>query len=103
MNSCLSRYCRALPLVIGALYAGVLSAAPLPNLQIVGQYAGPVDGSSIVKYWDAASGVLCYVLAPDESGYKISNDGGYDYSGNSVGAISCVHMPYSPVPPVTRK
>lgn len=82
---------------------------PLPRMQVLAQYGGPLQDTLIQRLRDPIDGTTCYVYLPiavhhtppgAETGYV-------EYGSNAVGSISCFAAPVqvsappakAPVPP----
>ena len=68
-------------------------AAPSPKLApltLTKQFAGPLEATTIQRFVDPETGVLCYLYTP----YVVSNardeSGNIVYGANNIGSISCV-------------
>ena len=75
-------------------FAMQVFAAPRERQKLdwVEEYEGPVVSSAISKAIDRKEIVICYILHPD----NVRGDAGrgtQTYDANSLGSISCVHIP----------
>ena len=58
-------------------------------MKVVAQFDAGQPNASIFKMYDASDDVICYVLMPEVTTRK-KTENGWTYEGNSVGSISCL-------------
>jgi hypothetical protein len=79
--------------------------APLPRMQVVAQYGGPLQDTLIQRLRDPIDGTTCYLYLPIAVHHTppVPETGYVEYGANTVGSISCFPAPApratSPVPP----
>ncbi len=62
---------------------------PKQKMEVIAVFDAGQPDASIFKLYDKASGVICYLLAPDLALRK-SGESGWSYESNSLGSLSCV-------------
>jgi hypothetical protein len=63
----------------------------MPRMQLEQQYAGPLQDTTIQRWRDPQSGVLCYVYLPFTAAHSAPTGNGFvQYGPNAIGSISCV-------------
>ena len=68
--------------------------AKLPRMQLVRQFAGPLQDTIIQVWRDPADGVLCYIYLPITVQHSAPVQSGYvQYGANTLGSISCFSGP----------
>ena len=76
--------------VIAAPEPKVTNSLKLPPLSLTKQFSGPLQDTTIQRFADPDTGVLCYLYTP----YVVSNardeSGNIVYGANNIGSISCV-------------
>ena len=78
---------------------GALAAAePVPAktspklapLTLTKQFAGPLQDTTIQRFVDSETGVLCYLYTPYTVRNARDESGNIVYGANNIGSISCV-------------
>ena len=64
---------------------------PLPRMQVIAQYGGPLQDSLIQRLRDPVDGTTCYLYLPIAVHHTPPGaDTGYvEYGANTIGSISC--------------
>ena len=70
---------------------GPTAGAPLQQMDLQGQYAGPLKDTIIQRWRDPQSGMICYIYLPMMVHHtKPLANGLVEYGANHIGTISCV-------------
>ena len=77
----------------------------MPRMQLQQQYAGPLKDTTIQRWRDPETNLICYVYLPFTAAHTSPNPTSYvQYGPNVIGSISCVSPPAgTSLPPVAAK
>ena len=69
--------------------------APLPRMQVIAQYGGPLQDTLIQRLRDPLDGTTCYLYLPIAVHHTppVPETGYVEYGANVVGSISCFAAP----------
>jgi hypothetical protein len=71
-----------------------LSWAHMPRMQLVRQFAGPLQDTIIQRWRDPADGTICYIYLPITAPHTPPTPSGYvQYGATAIGSISCTVPP----------
>lgn len=91
LNICLLLCCISLPMhALAAPEQKTANAPKLPPLSLTKQFAGPLQDTTIQRFADPDTGVLCYLYTPYVVRNARDESGSIVYGANNIGSISCV-------------
>ena len=70
-----------------------VAAEPTPKaapLTLTKQFAGPLEATTIQRFVDPETGVVCYLYTPYVVRNARDESGNIVYGANNIGSISCV-------------
>ena len=62
----------------------------LPPLSLTRQFSGPLQDTTIQRFVDTETGVVCYLYTPYVVPNSRTESGQLVYGANNIGSISCV-------------
>jgi hypothetical protein len=73
----------------GARLAGADRSQPL-RMRLEGQYAGPLQDTTIQRWRDPVDGTICYIYLPIAVAHAPGPSGFVQYGAANIGSISCL-------------